>query len=245
MKRTIAFIALCSATMAADSVTLETADVAVAGNTGYKTQSGTFTVAMTLDVERMRELLEKGNSQQWKTMIVNYVAGGVNTGVTVNGSANTDQTIKGSYLYARWNTDYAWNPSGGSDVIWSGSNSLADLNGEAEGTGWDEVAYAGLVYSFSNAAGTSVAFTLIGVDGSVIVDSCVSAPGLIASGAGVEKLTFDEAVLSSYYFNSALTEADRSNLANLAATAKPLPEPTTATLSLLALAGLAARRRRR
>lgn len=56
-----------------------------------------------------------------------------------------------------------------------------------------------------------------------------------------------EFVNSYYIFDQAATDADAIKITHAAAAAAPpiIPEPTTATLSLLALAGLAARRRRR
>ena len=244
MKKTL--IALMAASSMAMAVSLEDAAISTKGNAGYDTLGGNFTVALTLDVAELRTLLEKGQTPAWGTDIVKYICNGTGTGVTVNGGSSGG-AINTSGLYARWAGDTAWNPGGGSDVIWSGSGSLSDLNGDAEGTGWDDVAAAGLVYSFGATSGTTVAFTLIGNDGAAIIDSCVSAGGLKSSSAGAAALSFDDSVLSSYYYNSYMggDEASLKALASTVATTAPIPEPTTATLSLLALAGLAARRRRK
>ncbi len=249
MKKTL--IALMAASSVAMAVSLDEVTFSRAGNAGYDTQGNNFTVALTLDVAELRTLLEKGQTTAWGTNIVNYVCNGTNTGVTVNGSSMAGTTnINTSNLYARWANDIAWQPNDASpDVLWSGVSNLADLNGNAEGTGWDDVTAAGLVYSFSSGKGTTVAFTLIGKDGA-IVDSCVTASTLKSGSAGAAALTFDDSVASSYYFNSYMggSETDMKALAAAVATAAPIPvvpEPTTATLSLLALAGLAARRRRK
>lgn len=245
MKKTL--IALMATSGMAMAVTLDDATFSQAGNTGYNTQSGNFTVALTLDVAELRTLLEKNQTiTSWGTDIICYACNGSQTGVTVNGGSQNNK-INTSSLYARWGTDIAWNPNGGTDVVWNGSTNLSDLNGNAAGTGWDDVAFAGLVYSFGSTSGTTVSFTLIGKDGNTIVDSIVTAGGLKSSGAGAAALTFDDSVVSSYYFNEykGASTDDMKNLAQLAATTAPIPEPTTATLSLLALAGLAARRRRK
>ncbi len=235
-------MALSCVAMGDTTLTLDDAAKAVAGNTGYNTEGGKFTVALTLDVDALRTLLEKGQTKSWGTNIINYVANGTNTGVTLNGGSNSQNKITSSGLYARWgNTNIAWAPSEESSAIrWDGGTDLATLD-------WDSIEYAGLVYSFdkNGGTGTTVAFTLINNEGSAIVDSYVNASGLTSSNAGVAALTFDSSVLSSYYFNELKGEADMKALAGLAAKAAPLPEPTTATLSLLALAGLAARRRRK
>ena len=229
--------------MAMAAVSLDDAAFSQAGNTGYDTQSGNFTLALTLDVAELRTLLEKGQTPAWGTDIVKYICNGTATGVTVNGGSDGSK-INTSGLFARWGDTTNWN-----SVQWQGDTNLSDLNGDAEGTGWDAVASAGLVYSFGKTNGTAVAFTLIGNDDSVLVDSYVFASGLKSQHAGAAALTFDDSVLSSYYFNEYMGgDANAGNmkaLANLAATTAPIPEPTSATLSLLALAGLAARRRRK
>ncbi len=239
MKKTL--IALMAASSMAMATTLEDANFTKVGNTGYNTQSNNFTVALTLDVAKLRTLLEKGQAFAWGTDIVNYNCNGTATGVTVNGGSDAGK-INTSGLYARWGDNTAW-----SSVQWQGSTNLSDLNGDAEGTGWDDVASAGLVYSFGATSGTTVAFTLIGHDGSAIVDSYVTATGLKSQNAGAAALTFHDSVAGSYYFNGYKggDEATMKALANSVATTAPVPEPTTATLSLLALAGLAARRRRK
>ena len=237
MKKTL--IALLAVSSVAMAVSLDEATIKL-GNEGYNTKSGDFTVALTLDVEELGMLLEKGQPAAWGTDIVKYICNGTATGVTVNGGSSNG-AVNTSGLYARWGDTTNWN-----NVQWQGNTNLADLNGDAEGTGWDAVASAGLVYSFGKTSGTAVAFTLIGMDGSVLVDSYVVAGGLKSSSAGAAALTFDDSVAASYYFDGYKggDAAYMKALAGAVATAS-IPEPTTATLSLLALAGLAARRRRK
>lgn len=240
MKKTlIALMATSSMAMAA--VSLDDADITMAGNTGYNTQGNNFTVALTLDVTELQTLLEKGQTPAWGTDIIKYVCNGTATGVTVNGGSNNNQ-INTSGLFARWGDTTNWN-----SVQWQGDTNLSDLNGDAAGTGWDNVASAGLVYSFGATSGTVVSFTLIDNDGNTLVNSYVAASGLKSASAGKAALTFDDSVLTSYYFNEYMggNETNMKALSATVATTAPIPEPTTATLSLLALAGLAARRRRK
>ena len=233
--------------MAMAAVSLDDADITMAGNTGYDTQGKNFTVALTLDVTELKTLLEKGQAPAWGTDIVSYVCNGTLTGVTVNGSSNVSK-ITASGLYARWGTDKVWGYGDPKQIVtWQGSTNLSDLNGDATGTGWDNVASAGLVYSFGATSGTAVSFTLIDNDGNMLVNSYVLAGDLKSGSAGKAALTFDDSVLTSYYFNEYMggNEANMQALSATVATTAPIPEPTTATLSLLALAGLAARRRRK
>ena len=240
MKKTLITL-MATSSMAMAAVSLEDADITMAGNTGYNTQGNNFTVALTLDVTELKTLLEKGQTPAWGTDIVSYVCNGTLTGVTVNGGSS-DNKINTSGLYARWGTTTNWN-----SVQWQGDTNLSDLNGDAAGTGWDNVASAGLVYSFGATSGTAVSFTLIDNDGNMLINSYVTAGGLKSASAGEAALTFDDSVLTSYYFNEYMggKEADLKALSATVATTAPIPEPTTATLSLLALAGLAARRRRK
>ncbi len=239
MKKTL--ITLLAAASCAMGVTLEDAAFVKGGNTGYNTLGNNFTVALTLDVTELQTLLEKGQTPAWGTDIVSYACNGTQTGVTVNGGSSNN-SINTSGLYARWGNTTNWN-----SVTWQGADNLSDLNGDAAGTGWDNIASAGLVYSFGATSGTAVAFTLIDTDGNAIIDSYVTAGTLKSGSAAADALSFGDAVSSSYYFNNYMggSETDMKALSNAAAVAAPIPEPATATLSLLALAGLAARRRRK
>ncbi len=244
MKKYITLAALFAAGAAfANAVSLDGADKAVGGDTSYNTLGGSFTVALTLDVAELRALLEKGVTASWGTDIVRYDAGGTATGVTVNGGSSGGK-VNTSGLYARWGDNINW-----SSTCWTGSSDLADLNGDTEGTGWDNVAYAGLVYSFGSTSGTAVAFTLLDASKNAIVNSYVAAGGLKTNQAGISALTFNDSVATSYYFNEYMggNETNMKDLSSLAATTAPIPEPSAfgllAGLGALALVG--SRRRRR
>ncbi len=230
MKKTlIALLALGSCAM---GVTLEDADRLGLGGSTFTTTDGNFTVALTLDVTELRSILEQGQNVSWGTDIVCYDINGTKTGVTVNGGSS-DGKINTSGLYARWGDNINWN-----STCWTSGNDLATID-------WDTVADAGLVYSFSSTGGTSVAFTLLDAEGTAIVDTYATAGALKSASATASTISFDDSVIGVYYFNGGVTETDAKALAKSAAVMTgTVPEPTTATLSLLALAGLAARRRR-
>lgn len=232
---------------------LATANITTNGTTNsYWTLDGDFTVALTLDVTELKKVLEKGQSPTWGTNLVSYNANGTLTGVCTNGGSSNSQ-INTSGLYARWGNTTNWN-----SVQWQGSGvNLSDLNGDAEGTGWDSVTSAGLVYSFGSTAGTAVSFVMYDANGSALVESYVVADGLKSGSATNQVLTLhSDIVAASYFFDErvAFVDADYKSLAAAAAGAavptteswtRVIPEPATATLSLLALCGLAARRRRK
>lgn len=252
MKKTlIALVALAGISFGA-APDLATANITTNGTTNsYWTLDGNFTVALTLDVTELRKVLEKGQAPSWGTDLVSYVANGTLTGVCTNGGSSNNQ-INTSGLYARWGDTTNWN-----SVQWQGSVGLSDLNGDAEGTGWDSVTSAGLVYSFGATAGTAVSFVMYDANGSALVESYVEAGGLKSGSATNQELTLhSDIVAASYFFDDRLvnSETDYKTLAAAAAGAaipategwtRIIPEPTTATLSLLALCGLAARRRRK
>lgn len=226
------------------------------GNAGTTTQDGTFTYVLTLDVATMRSLLEKGQAAAWGTSIVSYNAGGTLTGIVVNGSS-TNGTINTSSLYGKWGSNNAWgnfmsytvqetNPTTGAVETVTKSYDLADLNGAAAGTGWDAVAGAGIVYTFDAARGSKCALTLCDASGASVFSHVCTLSGLKSAAAGAASVSFGDMVTGYYYSDSVLSEADSLSASSLAAVESLalIPEPTTATLSLLALATLALRRRR-
>lgn len=238
MKKTIiAIVALSGVSM---GITLDDLTY-TAGNAATTTEDGTFSYVLTLDVEDLRGLLEKGQPQAWGTKVVEYSAGGTATGIVVNGGSSNNK-VNTSSLYAKWGDNNAWGNfmSTGSDT----SIDLADLNGDAEGTGWDDVVGAAITYTFDLNNGTKGALTLIGLNDTVIINHITTLSGLKTASAIGAAISFGDMVTGYYYSNNVLSEAESKEVSKLAAIAS-IPEPTTATLSLLALAGLAARRRRR
>lgn len=242
-------------TSCAVAVTLEGMSY-TAGNATTTTQDGTFTYVLTLDATTMRSLLEKGQPASWGTSIVTYDAAGTLTGIVVNGSS-TGGLINTSSLYGKWGTNNAWgnfmtytvqetNPDTGVVETVTKSYDLADLNGSAAGTGWDAVAGAGIVYTFDSTRGSKCALTLCDASGTALLSTVYTLTGLKSGSAGAASVSFGNMVTGYYYSDTVLSEADSKAASALAAVeSMPLiPEPTTATLSLLALTALALRRRR-
>ena len=245
MKKTLITLLVLGGVAMGATPDLADANITTNGTTtSYWTEDGNFTVALTLDVASLRKYLEQGQTPVWGTNIVSYDAGGTATGVCINGGSSSNK-VNTSGLYARWGTNINWN-----STCFTSGNDLATLN-------WDNVGSAGLVYSFGATTGTAVAFTIRDTEGTALVDSYLTAGGLKSSSATNAVLTLhNEMVAAGYFFDDRLDydAADYKALAAAAAGAaipategwtRVIPEPATATLSLLALAGLAARRRRR
>lgn len=226
MKKTlIALIALGGAACGAD--TFESTKVA--------------TVALTLNVDQLATISDvnfDGASEAYNFFsFVGTWAGVEGTGklgLVSNGSSTTDKTgIYGSYVRGT---------SSGKSVD-TGLGSIFTSS-----TDWSNIVAVSLVYSFttpdSGATTVNTALTIgykdetvpvtYGETKSNIVFSGVS--GFAATGLEVNDVFVKDYEVSSVYSNLDTVKAMSVDL---------IPEPTTATLSLLALAGLAARRRRR
>ncbi len=261
MKKTlITLMALASCAMGA--VNLESSDFTYTlGNSATTTDDGTFSYVLTIDAEALRKVLEKGQSPTWGTEIITYNCNGTITGIVTNGGSNNNK-INTSSLFAKWGANNAWGnfmhyedqktvtdpETGQTTTVPAKTYNLSDLNGDIEGTGWDDVAGAGIVYTFDKDRGSKAALTLCNENGETIFSYVHTMSGLRSSHADAAAVEFGDMV-TSYYYNNAtvLSEADAKEASRLAAvlSMSVVPEPATATLSLLALAGLAARRRRK
>lgn len=236
------------------------------GNETATTTDTSFTFVTTIDAKALKNLLEKGqSSDSWGTGIIVYDLGDVMsnevkqrdllTGIVINGSSSGGK-IAGSSLWAKWDTNNAWGnfmnyeqyqdgtDASGNPVMKWRAYDLADLNGDAEGTGWDVVAGAGITYTYDSANGSKCALTLCDASGEVIFSHVYTFGGLKSASSLAGDVTFGDMVTVYYYSDTVLSEADAKQASVLAAV-QSIPEPATATLSLLALAGLAARRRRK
>lgn len=110
----------------------------------------------------------------------------------------------------------------------------------------DDLTGISVTLSHTDTKDTSIFLTLQFSDGSVLEQYGYQSGVKWSGGAGsFNTLLFDSAyVTEAYVFSTNLTKEEAFGL-NREALGLAVPEPTTATLSLLALAGLAARRRRK
>ncbi|MBR2145693.1 MAG: PEP-CTERM sorting domain-containing protein, partial [Akkermansia sp.] len=223
----------------------------------FAVEDGSFSVALTLNVTQLSNYLKTGGtaekrlilSHQWE---VDTTSGDTITttpyciGVTTNYSSSDGKITGDSGLYTRLqapNTDSwaRWEVTKDEFMITplSGSN-LATFD-------WSAVSAAYMTYTYGNSsAGLSIAFNLVDSDGVSLFASYGTDSALRYSSYNSYELIFDTLLVSeATYYSDTLSKAQALTAAKISSYNIAVPEPATATLSLLALAGLAARRRRK
>ncbi len=211
---------------------------------------GGLSVAIQMNVDTIKA--ESGSNFNGSAKIINFNGvwndsqGNGTLDINVNGSSNG----KTSTLYVGSTT--------GQGVYASnyGLSGISSTNIFTANTDWTSIEAASLVFVLDNSGDNDKVyayFTLLNADGSTTVYE--------GSNTGIKFTLKDESgtivavdthlnVSEVSFLNNFATSAQVYNTVLNATDAKALgmqliPEPTTATLSLLALAGLAARRRRK
>ena len=247
MKKTIiALLALGSMAMAdvvlTDAVmTLGSAETKNFETTDVLYHDSTVTMSMELDIAALKSALETSGVQK-----KNYLLG--NFSVALNSTANGDAGALVIYTSssASNKTSSIWasgNKSTGSANV-GGATYLSTL---LESDAWANATGAALTLSVKVAdnadeALTGIYLTLADKDGNLTEYSNTTNAIRWSSfnpTYGVTGVQTGELTKKAYIFNTDVTATNAKAL-----NAAILPEPATATLSLLALAGLAARRRR-
>lgn len=158
-------------------------------------------------------------------------------GLVSNGSSTSDKT--GLFCTWKYGTQTSTNHGIG----------LGDIFTSA--TNWDNISAITLVYSYntpaSGATATNIALSISYLDGSDVSTYSATKSDLMFSGTSgfaASTLNVNDTYAVSYEFDTSYKSLDDVKALSVAML-PTIPEPTTATLSLLALAGLAARRRRK
>ncbi len=245
MKKTL--VTLLAMSAVSNALTFEDANLFVVGNSSIDASSydtKDMTVALTLNVTKLKSLLT-GTSTGYEIVTLKSTSTTdktLYTGIGVN--TKTTDGVSDFGLWGEWvngnDKRYTYTSADG------GVNVFADLNGAAEGTGWDSVAYAGLTYTHKingQKCSTYLAWTLCDANGEVIASNYQFMDGLGSGSFQGGTFAFGDVVTHTHFFAQA--ESNEAGMKALSLAAATVPEPTTATLSLLALAGLAARRRRK
>lgn len=212
--------------------------------------AGEVTVVVTLKVEQLKEYMLAGKTPGVHTLINLYSADreGCFFSLCSSGNTNTNtDEIDRSGFYALLTLPV------GANQYSVGLGNDKEIGFEKESF-WDSAAMAAVTFSYSATEyGVTATFTLLDASGEIkqAIPGTWSDPetanGVTLSFGSVD---FDtESVTSAYVFTPELTLTEDETLllaqeAGRAELGLAVPEPTTATLSLLALAGLAARRRR-
>ena len=144
--------------------------------------------------------------------------------------------------------------TGASGVVAGGTyDNMYTMNGDdgdsVAAIDWSKVTSAALTMALeTSTSGTAWSLTVLNSDGTYTSKSA-SLVGLRWSSMGdITNIAIDTAVVTQAYAFDGFIKGDSAYALNKAAievATTTVPEPTTATLSLLALAGLAARRRRK
>ncbi len=223
-------------------ITLEDAAKTGTGNLTLDEATGAITAVAVVDVAKLQPLMAH-NAELAKYTLINF-DGTSDIGLQTNygsydhdGNSGTANVIDTSGLWGCWN--------GGSAYSF-GSN-----DGFQDATFWEGGVTAAVTLTYEYNKGTSGTFTLLDAEGNVLQsvggDYNTSLRG---TGLTYSSVVFDsDIVTDTYVFSQVVTAEEAKSLGKAAAMAAlssvAVPEPTTATLSLLALAGLAARRRRK
>ncbi|MBQ8517386.1 MAG: PEP-CTERM sorting domain-containing protein [Akkermansia sp.] len=204
------------------------------------------TVVVTLNVDQLKEYMLQGKPFAERQLMSLYAVEPTTTYFTFSTSCNP-------------NTNTKKIDRSGFYVQWLGMQEYPVGLGNSDGFGfekesfWENASMAAVTFSYSaEKPGFTATFTLLNASGGILqkipgewADFDMS--GITLSFSSVD---FDtESVTSAYVFTPELTLTEEETLllaeeAGRAELGLAVPEPTTATLSLLALAGLAARRRR-
>ena len=155
-----------------------------------------------------------------------------------------NSTVAGSTVSSTGNI-FSWTDA-------EGTSATANLNDYFESEGIVSGALT-IGYNSANTTGATdttkgiyLAFSVLYSDGKVLT-LCGHNSGETFPNYHIENITYDNSLLNAptIVVNTDSTDAAVNMTQVLAANLKAVPEPSTATLSLLALCGLAARRRRK
>ena len=245
MKKTlVAILALGSLSLGASLSDAVFSTDDLTSTTGYTFATpnpSEWTVVAALDVDTMKSYVGPGASATKHQLLT--VTGANTTGGDGTIGINTNYTtvpadrahIATTGIYGTWTADNSgtYNLGANTDVA-----KLQELD-------WNNVGSFVVTLGSKSGNGTCLTLYVTDKDGNVLRQSYANLPGLTSSSTTYSTVNFvDQTVVTNVaVFTSKLSEAD-SLAVTKEMSAMVLPEPATATLSLLALAGLAARRRR-
>ena len=226
-----------------------------------------WTLSMTLDASKLKKYMEAGTTvyKPGTTGVSagSLVSGSVDSGLQIvdvtlssgsrigidtnfgsTASASADGKITSSGLYGCWNGG----KSGSTTTSTSGVGNYGVGTFDFSGLNWSKIGSIAITLSYqyanSDGNGTNFAIALYDTSGELVNSSYGSNTGL-RTDSSLESIAFSNAVTSAYLYNSRITGTEAQSITKSLGKYAVVPEPTTATLSLLALAGLAARRRRK
>ncbi len=258
MKKTLLTLPLMAAlSTAAFAVSLDTAvltqskadnnlssSITLSGSALFE---GNFTVSAKLNVQKLASSLVKGGSTSGASYGFVSMANANNARVvgTFSGYSSSGGKINYIGIYASSCTANTSTVPAADTFKELNSNASAapfDIDGNLGAVDWAHVLEASLTLAYNRTSYTAVYLTL-GYDNGAVTNYYGSNTGWHWSSNTGNWTTLEvntNVVDSVYLMKGVATQAEAININE-----HLIPEPTTATLSLLALAGLAARRRRR
>ncbi len=223
--------AATAATWNADDLSTLSGVLTIPSGTITDTAQGDFSVTAVLDASAVKTAL---TSSQWG-MFLQVQDTDANENYSFNLALNGSSSST---------ADGIWTGLGASQKNQSISDDISKGLGAAYAAG---ATYTGMAITMSiGASGTNFYLTLVEEDGSTINYTGATRSGWHYDSFDLRQITFSDVVTYIALDEDVLTgsAAFGANSAALIATGA-IPEPATTTLSLLALAGLAARRRRK
>lgn len=209
--------------------------------TGTPSATGNFTMAGTLDVG-ICSRMTAGQPIAGAAFTLFSLASDTHKIGAATGYSSNSSIIRTAGIYTTISADAVVGtdavPVGyrSSSCTGTGINSLADIT-------WDNVDKVAFTYSHNNTAGTTINFTIRNNDGSTFTYLTTDSGLKWSTGFGDWNtlIVNTDVVKSAYLMDGSVTndEAVAMNQRLL------VPEPSAAAMSLLAFAGLAARRRRK
>ena len=209
-----------------------------------------LTLTSTINIDDLKAIVS-GTSTNVALLGLTGKSNDVSISVSSDGSNQTlrlDNTKAGNAISGAGNA-FTWSNATNQSVSNSSLNSYFTLEGAVAGAitlGYNTANTPGVT---DETKGTHVVFSVLYSDGNILTLYGFRS-GFYYTGTHIVSVSYDSDLLNT---PSIVTNTSSSNAAvskagliesNIAAL-KTIPEPTTATLSLLALCGLAARRRRK
>ncbi len=204
-----------------------------------------FTLTATLKVSALSSLIGRGVTSGSLGMLLTLTGSNQTVGVVIGASDNgLHNGLQGGYI--KTNGSWDWGSSYRFDDSGSTSNTKLHSLGSVD---FSNVVAASFTFSYEDSVASRGFLTLVtesnGVQSTVTyygTDSSLRWSGGIGS---VQSIGYDAGLVTSVSLMQGDSTGNVALLNTAAIAAVAIPEPATATLSLLALAGLAARRRRK
>lgn len=193
-----------------------------------------FSVVLNLDIDALKtQLLTSGTTHTNAEVMALTLRNG-----------NTPQYVgvKSIYTSSGATTASLWSTLNGTNGRTNLSGDDATYLSTLVNTDWADAHAAALCLTYDKNSGTNTYLTVSMEDATYLSYHTTDSGLKYSSTAGLNAISLNPAfVKEAYTYTNVLTAADASAISKKVMT---LPEPATAALSLAALAGLAARRRR-